>query len=51
MHSWRPKLLTACWNTSSGTGLPSGRRISVSKSEGPDTEVLRDAEVESPPGW
>ena len=32
MHSSRPKLPTACWNTSSGTGLSSGRRISVSKS-------------------
>ena len=32
MHSWRPKLPTACWSTSSGAGLPSGRRINASMS-------------------
>ena len=46
MHSWRPKLPTACWKTSSGTGLPSGRRISVEHVERRGAEVLLDAEVE-----
>ena len=32
MHSSRPKLPTACWNASSGAGLPSGRRTSASMS-------------------
>ena len=36
MQSSRPELPTACWRTSSGTGLPSWRRISVSMSGVPE---------------